>query len=200
MEIIPIFANPIFSLDIPIPEGLPQYCLGMEKGKSRSNIGGWQTDKKIHHNSQLFQSYLNQNFFMPLIKALRVAYTGTLDLNSSWLNICTKGAENVKHMHSSSDISFIWYIQVPEDCGGKLSFYNPHQYQNDAAMRALNKEYVDKLNYYHIYDIIPYDGLCIVFPSYLEHSVGKITKDCDRISYSGNFKFHINDTITRFPL
>ena len=62
MEIIPIFANPIFSLDIPIPEGLPQYCLGMEKGQSRSNIGGWQTNKTIHHNSKLFHSYLNQNF------------------------------------------------------------------------------------------------------------------------------------------
>ena len=56
MEIIPIFANPIFSLDIPIPEGLPQYCLGMEKGQSRSNIGGWQTNKTIHHNSKLFHS------------------------------------------------------------------------------------------------------------------------------------------------
>ena len=200
MEKIPIFANPIFSLDIPIPEGLPQYCLGMEKGQSRSNIGGWQTNKTIHHNSKLFHSYLNQNFFMPFIRAMKTVYSGTLDLNTSWLNICTKGAENVKHMHSLSDISFIWYIQVPEDCGGKLSFYNPHQYQNDAAMRALNKEYIDRLNYYHIYDIIPYNGLCIVFPSYLEHSVGKITRECNRISYSGNFKFHTNESITRFPL
>ena len=194
MEIIPIFANPKFSLDIPIPEGLPQYCLGMVKGQSRSNIGGWQTNKTIHHNSKLFHSYLNQNFFMPFIRAMKTVYSG------SWLNICTKGAENVKHMHSLSDISFIWYIQVPEDCGGKLSFYNPHQYQNDAAMRDLNKEYIDRLNYYHIYDIIPYNGLCIVFPSYLEHSVGKITRECNRISYSGNFKFHTNESITRFPL
>ena len=201
-SITPLFSTPILAIEIPTPQGLSDYCLKMDKNNSlRGSIGVLQSEKNIHHNSELFNLYLNEYFFLPLTNILKTIFDGTLDLTSSWINVSTKDSYNFQHSHPNSDLSFIWYVKAPEEnCGGEVVFINPNYFKNYGSENCMKPEYIDKFIYYTDYKITPQDGMCLVFPSYLEHRVNKLTKECDRISYAGNFSFATNPPIIRFPL
>ena len=201
-SITPLFSTPVLAVEIPVPQGLCDYCLKMDKNNSlRGAINVLQSEKNIHHDSELFTLYLNEYFFFPLTNLLKNIFNGTLDLTSSWVNVSTKDSYNFQHSHPNCDLSFIWYVKAPEEnCGGEVVFTNPNYFNNSSSKGCMKSEYIHQFNYFTDYKITPQDGMCLVFPSYLEHRVNKLTKECDRISYVGNFSFATNPPITRFIL
>ena len=201
-SIIPLFSTPLLTIEIPVPQGLSNYCLKMDKNNSfRGFINVLQSEKNIHHDAGLFNAYLNEDFFYPLTTALKTIFNGNLDLTSSWVNVFTKDSYNLQHSYPNCDISFIWYVKAPEEnCGGEVVFTNPNYFKISNSEEYMKPEYINRCSYYSDYKITPADGMCLVFPSYLEHHVTKFTKECTGISYVGNFSFATNPPITRFPL
>ena len=85
------------------------------------------------------------------------------------------------HIHSNSYISAAYYVKAPEKCGD-IVFYDPRQ------SRLVRKPKISKLNNLNgeEVNIKPTDGLLVLFPSYLYHSVNENLSNEERIVISFN--------------
>lgn len=78
----------------------------------------------------------------------------------AWANVNKPGSNNVIHMHDTSMITLVLYLQGTGT--GRIRFHPLHY---------LNKVYKDYWPYNGDWFIEPNDGDVIVFPSYLLHTV-----------------------------
>lgn len=100
-----------------------------------------------------------------------------LELLNYWAHVHNKFESTNTHHHfdtkdfeKSPEISGVYYVSTPKDCG-KIVFIIPH-----------NKYIEDR------YEIEPKEGDYILFPSHLEHYVTKNLSDEKRISISFNMR------------
>ena len=107
----------------------------------------------------------------------------------TWVNINPPSGYNVKHCHPCSDLAGVLWIKVPEN-SGSISFYSPYAFSAYEEIFSYNDDFKKQLNYYHDYTFIPKEGLLVLFPSHLEHSVSVNKSEEDRISASFNLKLN----------
>lgn len=120
-----------------------------------------------------------------------------LFLNTLWINRQKAGEHNPPHNHSNGQISFVIYLDFPDEIkreapfsknscnAGSISFF----YGTDTHVES-NNEY----NFPHrllspvnIIEHTPSSGEMIIFPSYLIHYVSPFyTTNVERVSVSGN--------------
>lgn len=132
----------------------------------------------IHHN-ELFLNFFKQiiNHAQTYVESLGIkSELFDFYINKTWLSIIDEPDEHmVFHNHSNSDISFCYYLEVPEnaDC---LSFKNIHK-PNQLFLgmmddsRPIEKTFFrerNNLNYNSFY-IPPYEGLLVMWPGHLPH-------------------------------
>ena len=100
---------------------------------------------------------------------------------SMWSIINTKNASNSRHIHSNNCISAAYYVKAPKHCGD-IVFHDPRS----AAVYSYPKvSKINKLNS-NFYSIQPREGLLVMFPSFLHHSVDTNKSDKERIVISFN--------------
>ncbi len=118
-------------------------------------------------------------------------------LNSLWINRQKSGEHNPPHRHFNGTISFVIYLDFPEEkkneqpfsevsCRpGTISFLYGNNTQLDVTHQT---ELVNKLlSPQAMIQHMPTKGEMIIFPSYLIHYVSPFyTKGVERISVSGN--------------
>ena len=102
-----------------------------------------------------------------------------------WININTKGSFNVKHIHGSSHISGVFYLQASQG-SGKIVFDSPHIFSRSRENASYSTAIVDSLNYYPAMEFDPVEGMMMMFPSDLLHGVEENKSNKDRISLSFN--------------
>ena len=107
----------------------------------------------------------------------------------AWVNINSPSSYNIKHCHPCSDLAGVLWIKVPENSGA-ISFYSPYAFACYEEISSYNEDFKKELNYYHSYTFIPKEGLLVLFPSHLEHSVAVNKSEEDRISASFNLKLN----------
>ena len=98
-----------------------------------------------------------------------------------WTIINRKGAANDRHHHGNSAISAAYYVKAPENCG-KIVFYDPRPapiyfHPNARSSNSLNCQ---------VNAITPVEGLLVLFPSYLDHSVEANNSNEERVVISFN--------------
>lgn len=120
-----------------------------------------------------------------------------LFLNSLWINRQKAGEHNPPHKHSGGQISFVIYLDFPDEIKNESPFskqsYTPGAitffYGNNTNVEG-NTEYKFPTNLLSPIDIVehtPNSGEMIIFPSYLIHYVSSFyTENIERISVSGN--------------
>ncbi len=187
------FSTPIWSSKIDnykiINEEMLGYIIDLKKndpvGLIKSNFKGW--------HSKDFD--LNKDQPKKFIEAIKKNINSALndmnwDLNSQsvkisnlWAIINEQGAWNQKHHHSNSDLSAAYYVSAHQDCGD-IVFYDPRPgpvYKHPIAKspNILNAS---------VNSIKPEEGMLVLFPSYLEHSVNPNLSDKKRIVISFNIK------------
>jgi len=102
-----------------------------------------------------------------------------LELFDSWFTIMNKGSRVQRHRHEGSVISGTLFLNMPEGSHG-LAFSNPTiPYRMYEKINNRNDSY----SYAHLEEVENYDLL--LYPSWLEHFVPKITCD-NRITISFN--------------
>ncbi len=163
------------------------YILALQKrdpnGQIKSNFNGWHSkdfDLKENAPKNLI------NLFAPSINLALKEMAWDLEkqeikITNMWAIINTKGAFNQKHQHGNSDISAAYYVNAPDDCGD-IAFYDPRP--APLFRHPLAKE-PNILNA-TVNSIKPEEGMLVLFPSYLEHSVNPNLSDKKRIVISFN--------------
>lgn len=118
-------------------------------------------------------------------------------LNGLWINRQKSGEHNPPHRHSMGEISFVIYLDFPNEIKNEQAF-SPRTYQpgtisfffGNNTQLDLNEEnhFINKLlSPIDIQEHKPTNGEMIIFPSYLMHYVSPFyTEGVERISVSGN--------------
>lgn len=153
------------------------------KGVTKSNFIGWHSpDFNLKELS--LQKFINA--IMPGIDTALKDMEWDLKkqevkITNMWAIINEKGAFNQKHHHGNSDISAAYYVSAFENCGD-IVFYDPR------PAPVFNHPISSKPNILNatVNSIKPEEGLLVLFPSYLEHSVNQNLSDKQRIVISFN--------------
>ena len=159
------------------------------KGTKKTNILGWQS---ISFNKENYDKSHHDLFLDGIIKALEKFSTEikcnfNLYVANYWININSPNSYNKSHCHPSSFLSGCLYIKVPDKNCGSIIFENPSCDLISSYMEfyyKLSDEYSNlfPLNWVHE----PIEGKCLIFPSWLKHSVEPNLSKEDRISISFN--------------
>ena len=108
-------------------------------------------------------------------------------INNMWAIINTGGAANLRHQHGNSTISGAYYVRAPKN-SGDIVFYDPrpapvYSHPNVIEPNLLNTQ-VNSIN--------PKEGLLVLFPSYLDHSVNENLSKEERIVISFNIRIQLS--------
>lgn len=194
-DIFALFRTPLARFRLPnadeINPGLESAILQRmddDQGVQRSNVRGW-------HSARDFQDW-PQAEARELVESMRSAVLNMVSLISgassceakieivAWANVNGPGSYNQYHTHPNSLWSGVYYIRAG-DYGksdirgaGKLRLYDP-------------RGRIDQLShpgqgFGGNVSIPPEDGMMVVFPSWLAHSVNSFDSDTLRISVAFN--------------
>ena len=95
-----------------------------------------------------------------------------IEVENFWGHIHEKNMSTNCHNHTTSYVSAVLYVEVPEGSGKLVFRPRINQYDNSA--------YISKFN--------PEKGVFYMFPSHVDHYVSRNLSDEMRISISFNFK------------
>ena len=95
-----------------------------------------------------------------------------IKFKEAWGNINPTGTNIGEHLHIGSDYSGILYLQATEK-SGNINFRDP-RVQYEVVFQTID------------FSVTPYTGRCVVFPSWLRHSVDINRMDQDRIGIAFN--------------
>ena len=152
------------------------------KGRIISNRGGWQSsifrgeDNIIR--STLFSS-LSSYFESNKI------FECNIGLEGWWININGKGDYNELHHHPSCDLSGVFWIKTPVDCGS-IVFNSPQDFVQAKELKYYSSQVKEDWKQFGSYHFSPTAGFIMVFPSFLLHQVRPNQSTEDRISVSFN--------------
>ena len=166
----------IYKYIIDLKEKFPQ-------GKKVSNVYGW-------HSPDFNLDDEEVKFFINAISTKIQKVINDMGWNSPnnkiklmniWSIINNKSASNNSHIHANSYISAAYYVKAPKDCGN-IYFYDP---RSAKVIRTPEINEPTSLNVDQV-NIIPQEGLLVMFPSYLRHSVGENKSNEERMVISFN--------------
>ena len=149
---------------------------------SQSNRLGYQSGEVPYYHSslKLFNTDILPSISIELKHDLNLDH---IKLTSMWFNDNWEGAYNNTHVHPKSDLSGVWYINIPNpttwrpDQCGIFTMYDPRP-----GAQLSGEEFQSTVK------VEPEEGKIIIFPSWVPHSVGPNLTDERRISVSFNIK------------
>ena len=129
-------------------------------------------------------SYINglRNNWIPKQKPIKKWYT-----NALWINYQKANEYNPPHNHSD-DLSFVIYLQVPEELEKELK--ETEDLHNNSGPGTINFDYgIEMPLSINTFFKFPRVGDIFIFPAWLTHYVHAFKSDVERISVSGNISF-----------
>ncbi len=158
-------------------------------GISKSNVKGWHSED-FDLNDKETQNFIS--FILSAIEQVMIDMNWEKQkqiakINNMWAIINTGGAANLRHQHGNSTISGAYYVRAPKN-SGDIVFYDPrpapvYSHPNVVEPNLLNTQ-VNSIN--------PKEGLLVLFPSYLDHSVNENFSNEERIVVSFNIRIQLS--------
>tara|TARA_B100001123_G_scaffold433568_1_gene558503 strand:+ start:289 stop:891 length:603 start_codon:yes stop_codon:yes gene_type:complete len=186
-----IFSTPIWTSIIPnykeINNKMLSYIESLKlndpAGRVKSNLIGWHS-QNFNLKDDEPQLFVNE-ISVILNESINDMGWDLKNRNSKitgmWAIINPTNASNARHIHSNNFISAAYYLKAPENCGD-ITFYDPRSAKviNTPKISSSNNLNIDVVN------VTPKEGLLVLFPSYLHHSVGLNKSKQNRIVISFN--------------
>ena len=178
-----IFADPV--LHVQLDENLKSlfdFSSKLERGRVKSNIGGFQSedlDKNAPELESLISNILfHGNSFIKEHLHLR----NDIFLNNIWLNKNYYKDFNERHFHLDCVVSGVFYVKTNPQ-SGDLQFF-----RNNSLDVWMPDRIIKKFNYHNstLWSFRPEDNYLFLFPAWLEHSVRPNLSQEERISISFN--------------
>ena len=185
------FSTPIWNLQLDnykeLNDTLSNYIYKLQKENqpslARSSIGGWHSPNFDLDNEEpkIFINAINLGLNRAFIDMGWDVKNHQIKITDMWSIINKTGAANARHIHPNSFLSAAYYIKAPKNCGD-IMFYDPRSAPVYRAPKIAKDNF---LNTSEI-AITPKEGLLILFPSYLNHSVKSNISDGERMVISFN--------------
>jgi len=185
------FATPIWTSIIPGQKGISEkmfiYIKSLQKkdraGINKSNFLGWHSK---NFDLELEQPRFFVNSISPQLNSVLTDMGWNIKnqevkITGMWAIINKKNASNSMHIHSNNYISAAYYVRAPKNCGD-IVFYDP---RFAATYRYPKISKTNKLNS-NIVSFQPKEGMLVLFPSYLQHSVNLNKSNKERVVISFN--------------
>ena len=159
---------------------------GYFKSSTTSSYTGDVEGMGAMHNMDIFEELIKEieisvldylRSFSKMYDKLQVYH------QKSWPVFLKSGTSVDSHHHSNSDLSAVYYFDVPEGSGGELIFYSPI----DLGLPSNSKGVDFWKNEFCVNGIKPYTGLLVIFPSSIKHEVRRYTGEAQRVSFSFDF-------------
>ena len=150
----------------------------------RSNVGGWHSAANLHRHAD----------FTPLRRIVERTSLGCahhlgfdfdkadLVFQGMWANNNGPGDYNRSHIHPNAFLSGTYYVKAPPE-SGNIEFYDPVRERAMYAFPTKPEAMARKKLEYRCRD-----GLLLIFPSWLSHSVQANRSNDTRISIAFNIE------------
>lgn len=168
-------------------QSLLAYVLSLreqDSGRQRSNQLGWQAQMEVSEEivNRFCQLVLERAYDYGNAMGWRFRDGMHLVVKECWANVNEKYAYNQPHTHPNALLSGAYYVQVPAGDPGQFILMDPR-----SQPWVMQPEYREQQPANaQVQKIPPEEGRLIMFPSWLEHSVGQNLSDGLRISLSFN--------------
>lgn len=131
----------------------------------KSNYGGWQSESDIKLPFDELQKEIDDAVAI----VCRHVELPKLQMTAVWYNVNAPGHYNSIHNHHGSIISGVYYVDVPHEDMGDIVFHRP----DDAEyyLKDLPDENRNNFKAGSTHRYTPKTGMCLLFPSWLKHSV-----------------------------
>ncbi|HJO14178.1 MAG TPA: TIGR02466 family protein [Alphaproteobacteria bacterium] len=185
------FSTPIWTSIIPnykdVNDKMLEYIKSLQlqnpEGIAKSNLFGWHSP--YFHLEKDEPRFFVNSIANSLNEVFRNMGWNIKDqetkITSMWSIVNKQNASNARHIHSNNYISAAYYVKAPQKCGD-IVFYDPRSVTN---FRHPKISKPNKLNT-NIFSVQPKEGLLVLFPSYLHHSVDMNKSNDERIVISFN--------------
>lgn len=193
IKIHKFFPVPVFEQKInnykELNSQLENYIYDLKKkdpqGQKRSNAGGWHSPFFNMKESEIIKKFISS--FNDSLSEIMTEHMGwkinkeKIMILDMWSVVNTKNTFNVQHAHPNSLLSAAYYVKAKKN-SGQINFYDPKD------MKVMYHPPIHNYNEIsaEIIKVEPEEGKLILFPSYLNHSVGENLSDEDRIVISFN--------------
>ena len=186
-----VFSTPIWAFLIDnhddINVQMLNYIKDLQKkdtqGIKRSNLSGWHSNSFDMENKSVLHFFksIQVNLNKAIVDMGWNKESNEFKVTSAWSIINKKNSSNSRHIHSNNYISAAYYVKAPTNCGD-IIFYDPRDAKVVRKPEGINGNNLnaDTVN------ITPQEGLLVLFPSYLYHSVNENQSDDERVVISFN--------------
>ncbi|MEE8625942.1 MAG: 2OG-Fe(II) oxygenase family protein [Acidiferrobacterales bacterium] len=148
--------------------------------------GSWQSGQDLH-NRELLVDLISciDNTAQTILQFLKVGYD-TIEITGCWANIAASGASHAMDSHPNNFLSGIYYVHMHPGADS-VNFHDPR------PQTGIIRPPVTKLTSQNTDQVVVTvsDGMLLMFPSYLAHSVAPNESDKLRISISFNMMFSL---------
>ena len=148
--------------------------------------GSWQSGQNLHNREQLVDLIsCIDSAAKTVLRFLKVGYDD-IEITGCWANINASGASHAIHSHPNNFLSGIYYVSTHPGADS-VNFHDPR------AQSGIIRPPVTELTSQNTDQVVVTvtDGMLLMFPSYLAHSVAPNDSDKLRISISFNMMFSL---------
>ena len=185
------FSTPIWTEEIKnykdSNEQIYDYIKNLQKKDSqgivKSNVKGW------HSKNFDLKEKEPQNFIKIISRQIESVIRDMdwdiknqkTKITNMWAIINKGGAANARHHHGNSSLSAAYYVRAPKN-SGDIVFYDPRPAPVYSHPISNKPNYLNAMQH----SISPLEGLLVMFPGYLDHSVNENLSNEERIVISFN--------------
>ncbi len=148
--------------------------------------GSWQSGQDLHNREQLVDliSCIDSTA-QTVLRFLKVGHNA-IEITGCWANINASGASHAIHSHPNNFLSGIYYVHTYPGADS-VNFHDPRPQTGiiRPPVTELTSQNTDQVV------VTVSDGMLLMFPSYLAHSVAPNESDKLRISISFNMMFSL---------
>lgn len=146
--------------------------------------GVWQTEQNLHELEEFAELNTHiRSAAVSVLNSLKVVYE-SFRTTGCWANIAGKGGWHKAHSHPNNFLSGVYYVRAPAGAN-RITFKDP-RIQRTVLLPPVSE--LDENNGGEV-TLEVRDGMLIMFPAWLVHSVGINPSDEERISVSFNIMF-----------
>lgn len=163
---------PLYMNNIGVSEDTLDFTLQQPYERMKVKNGDISLNKKILDSMPLLKSSIENEAKNYLNDYLKLDDKIEFYITTSWINKHIPGDHGQIHHHANSLISGVYYIKQPENGGNFILHQNvmtPNLFTSTINLDLNFKEFTETNT--HQFQVKPKDGLVIMFPSFIYHSV-----------------------------